>query len=298
MNARRIRRISKHVHQLNITPPDFDLTICSYLICIDGKSILIESGPAASIKILEKLVSEICGEKLELVIPTHIHLDHGGAMGHLLLRFPGSIGLVHPAAYKHLINPENLWSASISYMPEMMEKCQKPIAIDGHRLRVSRDGMTIQFKHLEIVILHTPGHASHHQSIYLPGENLMFIGDAAGIYIAEQNIFIPTTFPPIRLDLYIRSIEYMSYFNPKILCYTHHGAASNGAKLLYNYRNMILKWFSVIKKAKIKDVNSAIKEVLRYDDTMSSILDFAENNKIVNKMLKLSIQGLIENVDV
>src|SRR3954465_10056338 len=79
-----------------------------------GEGVIVDPGPASTV---ETLLAETEPRALLL---THIHLDHAGAPGVLVRRFPDLRVYVHERGAPHLIDPSKLLkSASQLYGDEM-----------------------------------------------------------------------------------------------------------------------------------------------------------------------------------
>ncbi|HEU4480456.1 MAG TPA: MBL fold metallo-hydrolase, partial [Actinomycetota bacterium] len=76
------------------------------------KRALIETGPKSSIAAVTQGLAEAGVEDLDLIVVTHIHLDHAGAAGTLARRFPGATVVVHEVGAPHLVDPSKLWSSA------------------------------------------------------------------------------------------------------------------------------------------------------------------------------------------
>src|SRR5215831_5694625 len=83
---------------------------------------LIDPGPSSSLATLERAMSAkgFVLADVRAILLTHIHLDHAGATGTLLLECPQADVLVHENGAPHLIDPSKLLaSASRLYGADM-----------------------------------------------------------------------------------------------------------------------------------------------------------------------------------
>src|SRR4051794_26954719 len=64
--------------------------------------VLIDCGPASS---AERLVEQLDGRTPRALLLTHVHLDHAGAAGSLVERWPQLPVYVHPKGAPHLADP-------------------------------------------------------------------------------------------------------------------------------------------------------------------------------------------------
>src|SRR6056297_1263431 len=74
---------------------------------LDG--VLIDPGPESCMK---TLLDGLAGRSPKVIALTHIHLDHAGATGSLLRRFPDAEVWVHQRGARHLVDPSKLLASA------------------------------------------------------------------------------------------------------------------------------------------------------------------------------------------
>jgi glyoxylase-like metal-dependent hydrolase (beta-lactamase superfamily II)/F0F1-type ATP synthase membrane subunit b/b' len=190
--------------------------------CWQLGNILIDPGPASC---LETLLEALGDERPAALLLTHIHLDHAGASGSLVSRFPDLEVYVHERGVKHLIDPERLLaSARRLYGDDMDRLWGEVLPVPEENIRVLRGGEEL-FDCFEVA--YTPGHASHHVS-YLYDDGTAFVGDVGGVRITPETLTIPPTPPPdIDIEAWHDSINRVAAWNPDRLAMTHFGAADD-----------------------------------------------------------------------
>ena len=85
---------------------------------------------------------------------------------------------------------------------------------------------------------------SFHESF----NNGLFPGDAAGTYIPEFNIVVPTTTPPFYLEAALASLDKLISVEPTFLYYSHFGKASNALQRLRNYKMQLQLWANIAEE--------------------------------------------------
>ncbi|MBV9279452.1 MAG: MBL fold metallo-hydrolase, partial [Chloroflexi bacterium] len=77
--------------------------IAAYLVEDAGERALIEIGPTSTLDTLLAALESIDvePESISRILVTHIHLDHAGASGTWLRRFPGAELFVHEVGAPH-----------------------------------------------------------------------------------------------------------------------------------------------------------------------------------------------------
>lgn len=180
--------------------------------------IVIDPGPASC---LETLMEALGGEPPRVLALTHIHLDHAGASGSLLARFPQIEEVwVHERGAPHLVHPEKLIaSAGRLYGERMGLLWGEILPVPAERLRVLSGGERIA----GMRVAYTPGHASHHVSYLHEDSGQVFSGDVAGVRIGDGPVLAPTPPPDIDLGRWRESLATLAAWQPSALAPTHFG---------------------------------------------------------------------------
>lgn len=132
-------------------------------VAAPGEAFLVDAGAEAE-RLLDAL--EERGLGLMAVLQTHAHGDHIGALDEVVAA-TGAPVYLHSDAEAMLRSPEINLSA-FAGMP----------VSSGVAFRPVREGDTVDLPGLEVRVLETPGHAPGSVSYHLPGEGVVFTGDA------------------------------------------------------------------------------------------------------------------------
>ena len=291
------KQIGKNLYRVELETGGIKNLICSYIIKAE-EIWLVESGPTNSIlnllSALEEL--EIPFEEIKYVAITHIHLDHGGGVGSLLKHLHSAKVLVHPRGMPHLIDPNRLWSSSKDVLGFIADIFGKPEPLAKERIIPITEGSFNLGEGSQLSVIETLGHASHNLSYYESATNGIFPGDAAGTYLPEFDVVVPTTPPPFRLDLALSSLDKLIAMNPSFLYYSHFGEADNAVQRLRDYKAQIQLW-SEIAEDGVKR-NQSLEEIqdriVSEDKVMNAVVDFVKCHKIYSKtMLENCVTGFM-----
>lgn len=180
--------------------------------------VLIDPGPQSC---MQALLQELGETSPRVIALTHIHLDHAGATGSLLQRFPQIDVWVHERGAPHLINPAKLLaSAGRLYGDDMKRLWGEVLPVPQSRLRILHGGERID----GFEVAYTPGHASHHVAYLHQQSATAFCGDLAGVRIAQHGpVLAPTPPPDIDLRAWRSSLQTVQDWAPKALVATHFG---------------------------------------------------------------------------
>ena len=297
-----ITKVEKHLYQIDVETAGVKNFIASYIL--KGKQVaMVETGPNSSVPNLLFCLKEL-NVKLEDVVyvaVSHIHLDHGGGAGRLLKYLPKAKVIVHPRGAPHLANPEKLWQQSREVLGNIAEMYGKPEPVPEERIIAATDGMTFDIgNNIRLKVVETLGHASHHLSYYEPLSEGIFPGDAAGIYLNEIDVIVPTTPSPFRLDVALASLDKLISLKPKVLYYSHFGKAYNAVEKLQTYARQLKLWAKITRQGiENKDSLEAIsKRIIESDVAVRKAKEYIKAHPVLSEtVLNESVRGFIDFVE-
>ena len=185
------------------------------------EGLIVDPGPSSC---LETLLAGLEGEPRALLL-THIHLDHAGASGSLVRRFPKLRVYVHETGAPHLVDPAKLLdSARRLYGDELERLWGEVLAVPAPNVAPLVGGERIEgFR-----VGWTPGHARHHVAYLHEPTGDAYVGDVAGVRIPPLQFTVAPTPPPdIDLEAWQRSLQAVADWDPRRLCLTHFGRADD-----------------------------------------------------------------------
>jgi glyoxylase-like metal-dependent hydrolase (beta-lactamase superfamily II) len=239
-----IRRHGDHLYWISLPVPlkGFDGFIGAWIY--DGNPmILVDVGPAVSAPHLLDSISHLGLGPPELILLTHIHIDHAGGIGRITDTFPNATVVCHPKARQHLIDPERLWRGSVKTLGEIAEAYGAILAMNAQQV-VTCD----QFSHPRIRSIETPGHAAHHVSYLI--DDLLFAGEAGGVHLPlpGSSVYLrPATPPVFFMATMLESIDRLIAEAPEKICYGHIGKRDDAVKMLIAHRAQLLHWLKMIR---------------------------------------------------
>ena len=189
--------------------------------------VLIDPGPASTI---DTVLAELPGGRPRALLLTHIHLDHAGATGTLVDRFPDLPVYVHEAGAPHLVDPTRLLRSAARLYGEGMDELWGEVLPVPERNVFPLGGGEVA-EGLEVIA--APGHASHHVVYLDPDAGDAFVGDVAGVRIPPGGtVWMPTPPPDIDLERWRASIAEVLERRPRRLLLTHYGSVTESERHL------------------------------------------------------------------
>jgi glyoxylase-like metal-dependent hydrolase (beta-lactamase superfamily II) len=198
---------------------------------LDG--LIVDPGPSSC---LEALLERLEDEPRALLL-THVHLDHAGASGSLVDRFPKLRVYVHEVGAPHLVDPAKLLdSAARLYGDDMERLWGEVVTVPAENVVALSGGERIEgFR-----VAYTPGHASHHVAYLHESTGDAYVGDVAGVRIPPQEFTVAPTPPPdIDLEAWERSLKTVAEWIPQRLCLTHFGRVDDVDRQLERLRERL-----------------------------------------------------------
>jgi glyoxylase-like metal-dependent hydrolase (beta-lactamase superfamily II) len=237
------------VRVIDVSPYDLRGYISSFVI-IDEKVAVVDPGPESSYSKLKEGLEGL-GVRPDLIFVTHVHLDHAGAAAHLLADYNSSVVYVHPRGVPHVIDPSKLYAAALELTPLLPQTYGRPLNADPRRVIQAEDGLVVSLGSSSIRVLHTPGHASHHMSLLLEPEGVLFTGDSAGVIFnfGGLEVPMPTSPPPFKPKMYLESVAKMERLSPRKFAPTHFGLHDDAPRWLKLAREQVVRWLEAIRSA-------------------------------------------------
>jgi glyoxylase-like metal-dependent hydrolase (beta-lactamase superfamily II) len=229
-----INEVAEETYSIEVILPGIDSNFAVYFIR-EGKGALIEPGPAAMIPSIQEAMKQLGMKDPAYVIPTHIHLDHGGAIGSLSRLFPHAKILLHPRGAKHVINPTRLVeSTKMAFGDDFEDRYGPILAVPERQVETPPDGTVISLTERELQIIYAPGHAPHHMAIFDLKTKGLFSGEALGHpNPGAESLPLPTAAPPsFDIEVYLETMEKLKQLRPRVLFYSHDGVGNNPDELI------------------------------------------------------------------
>ncbi|MBA3336449.1 MAG: MBL fold metallo-hydrolase [Chloroflexia bacterium] len=229
-------RLEDGIWQIDLNFQGRSGVVAAYLLAGAGEVVLIETGPSSTLPALLAGIAAagFTPEELTGLLVTHIHLDHAGAAGVLIRRYPHLTVGVHPVGAPHLIDPARLLASATRIYQERMDSLWGEVApIPAERVVALADGQLLPVAGRSLQVIHTPGHASHHVAFFDLESQSIFTGDVGGVRIQGTRYVCPPT-PPPDLDpaSWAESVARLRALGARRLYLTHFGGFDDVAEHL------------------------------------------------------------------
>lgn len=248
MTAQPYSQIAQGIYRIETGLYRPGLAAC-YLVRSGDRLVFVDTGTARTVPTLLAVIGDLglTPAHVEAVIPTHVHLDHGGGAGALMAACPRARLVVHPKGAPHLSNPARLIAgATAVYGEEGFARDFGGLTpVPEERITQAADGLEIDLAGRRLTFIDTPGHANHHGCIFDAQTRGCFTGDTFGISYREFDtergpwIFAPTT--PVAFDpgAWLTSIDRLMALEPKAMYLTHYGRVDAPETLVEPLRRSI-----------------------------------------------------------
>jgi glyoxylase-like metal-dependent hydrolase (beta-lactamase superfamily II) len=179
---------------------------------------LFDCGPATC---FERLRDAVDLATIDHLLLSHIHLDHAGAVGHVV-RANSKIRVhVSEVGAPHVLDPSRLVaSARRLYGDELDTLYGEPVPVPQENLDVIWEVAA------GLKTFPAPGHASHHVC-YLLDDGTLLAGDATGVRIMPGDHVLPHAPPPdLDLEAWERTFDEILRHQPERLALIHFGVVA------------------------------------------------------------------------
>jgi len=246
------------VEDIDVRFKGLDRVICCWRV----GDVLVDPGPESA---LPALLEALGDERPRALLLTHIHLDHAGASGALVRRWPDLEVYVHERGAPHLIDPSKLLaSAGRLYggAEAMARLWGEVVPVPAERVHALSGGETLSFPDAgRVRVAYTPGHASHHVSYLHEDSGRAFVGDTAGVRIPPADLTLAPTPPPdVDVEAWGRSLDAIAAWRPTTLGLTHFGGVDDVDGQLEATRASLHDAAQLVRGADLDTVVAAIRQ--------------------------------------
>ena len=221
-------------------------------------------------------------EDLEVIAPTHVHLDHAGGAGFLAEAAPNAEVYVHEIGAPHLADPTRLVEGTKAAVGEQWQFYAEPKPVPEDRITELTDGDVVDLGDRELEAVHAPGHAPHQVVFHDPDAAAVYVADAAGIYVPSLDAIRETSPPPnFDLELVLDDVATIRDLEPEVLLYPHFGpVAEEPSATLDEYERVIVEWVDAVEE-----------QVTALEDEDAVVEYFVEHNEMADTWGELKAQA-------
>ncbi len=250
------KRVSERVFLLDTYALGVAGTVSAYLVK-GPRPALIDCGYASSYENVLAGLAEVgvMPTDVRYLIPTHVHLDHAGATGHLLKEMPNAQVIAQEKGVPHLVDPTKLMeSATKVFGKAIMEMYGAPQPIPADRtVAVGEESSLDLGGGLTATLIHSPGHAPHQLSVILDESKALMTADAVGIVYPGLNTLIPTTPPPsFHPGALVATVGTLRQTTPSELLVPHFGTRKDVGWVFDRTVELVQLWVERVKEMRKK----------------------------------------------
>jgi glyoxylase-like metal-dependent hydrolase (beta-lactamase superfamily II) len=291
-------RITGRVFMIDTVGLGNSNTVAVYVVKGGRRTAVIDCGYASSYGNVMQGLRQLGIEpsRVDYLIPTHVHLDHAGAAGHLLRYMPRAKVIAHEKAVPHLVDPTKLVESATSLFGEkLVQMYGKPLPIDKNKITAVGGESHIDLGGATLTTLHAPGHAPHQISILFEEEHLLFSADAVGMVFPSFPTLLPTT-PPPSLDpvKLVQTLEMLRQTDPKMILVPHYGVRKDVNLVIDRTKEKTEAWIKDVTKLNgLHLTPEKIVEELRRKIIAETGIPPGGFPGYVNVMMRASVLGIL-----
>jgi len=221
-----------------------------FLSCIvrsdEDLTFIVDPGPSSTAGHLIRSLKELGVRKIDLILLTHIHLDHGGCVAEVIDAFPGAKVYCHESGVKHVITPARLWKGTQLVLGEVAEMYGRPHPVPASCIA---DQVDLDLRDIEVIP--TPGHAPHHVSFLHDG--ILYSGEAFGttVPLASGRFYLrPATPPRFFLEQALESLDVILALDrePRKTVFAHYGVLDGAFFYAVAAQEQLRLWVDTVRE--------------------------------------------------
>ncbi|GAB2181659.1 MBL fold metallo-hydrolase [Denitratisoma sp. agr-D3] len=229
-----------------------------HLIEEDGRVALVDTAHNDAVPRVLAQMAELGlrAENVDYVILTHVHLDHAGAAGAFMQRFPNAQLVVHPRGARHMVDPSKLEAAvhEVYGKEEALRIYGRLVPTPADRVIEAQHGLSLKLGGRTLDFYDTPGHAKHHVAIRDGKTGHVFTGDTFGISYRhldrDGRQFIFPTSSPSQFDAEAlhQTVTMIAELKPEALYLTHFAQVTDVPRLAADMHRLIDAYADIARR--------------------------------------------------
>lgn len=237
-----LTEIADGIYQVRFTLEQARFQSRVYLVAGE-RGVVVETGPAIMVPSIVEALKEAPGglDRVAFIVPTHLHLDHGGGIGALSEALPGATVVAHERGIRHLTDPSRLIESTRMAFGRRFEEHYGPILpVATDRVRPAADGEALDLGGRKLEVVYTPGHAPHHLCLLDSRTRAMFAGEALGHYLPDTGLLVPSIpLPMVDLKAIFSGINRIQRLNPEVLIFSQFGHSPDTERLILEAKRVL-----------------------------------------------------------
>lgn len=248
-----MEKIASHTTLVDVEHLGRTQSIAACLLESESGVAIVDPGPASALATLRAKLDRLgmSFADIHTILLTHIHLDHAGGTGTLVKENPRIRVFVHEKGAPHMVDPSRLLQSAVRLYGDQMDRLWGevlPVPAENVQALAGGERLAVGGRTLEVI--YTPGHASHHVSFLDRASGIAFVGDTAGIRIANTRFVTPVTPPPdIDLESWRKSLAQIKAWRPERMFLTHFGPADEVEWHLTELQEGLERWDALVAES-------------------------------------------------
>lgn len=264
----------------------------------DDRTTIVDTGIGADFDMLKTGLADrgLTPADLDVIVPTHVHLDHAGGVGLLAERAPTATVYVHERGAPHLADPTQLIAGTKQAVGDQWRYYTEPVPVPEAQLQPLTDGDRIELGEKTLIARHAPGHARHQLVFVSPTDHAVFTGDAAGIYLPTRDR-VQQTSPPatFNLEQARADLALLRSLDVETLLYAHFGPAQV-ADRLDRFETRLTEWVTTVQETRPEYADDE-QLATALADTVDPALIEAWGEEKARGETKLNVRGVCQYLD-
>jgi len=293
-------KVSERVYMLDTYALGMAGTVSAYLVK-GPRPTLVDCGYASSFENVLAGLAEagVMPTDVRYIVPTHVHLDHAGAIGHLIRKMPNAQVIAQERGAPHLVDPTRLVeSATKVFGRTIIEMYGAPMPVPADRITAVGEEAHLDLGDgLTATVMHSPGHAPHQISVMLDKTRALMTADAVGIVYPGLKALIPTTPPPsFNPSELVATVSSLRQTTPAELLVPHFGARKDVDWVFDRTAGLVKEWVERVGVLRKKGMSlDEVSEAMERDVVREA--GVAELPIYATVSVRASVMGIMHYLD-
>jgi glyoxylase-like metal-dependent hydrolase (beta-lactamase superfamily II) len=231
------------------------------------KTALIDAGSAYNVKDIQKALNNLKIDitKIDYMIITHEHYEHGAGAAPLLEKMPKANVYASEPTSKVLRQPKDIYEKTLRYYEDAKALVSPYPPVN--KVNIVKEGDKLNLGNgVSLKVIDFKGHTPGSIGLLENKTKTLFAGDAVCVYNEQTDFYLPPSYPDLfDYEAYQNSLRKMLTLDFDYLCMGHFGTLKQpkARQVIKKAGEIALGWKEIVAKTyrETRDENKVLEEL-------------------------------------